>query len=76
MSNGMDYNREVAELVKQYDARIERLKPCLTQELPTLRTQCTEETSALILHREAVRRGLLRVSEAEEMCSSCAREES
>ncbi len=74
MSNGMEYGRQVAELVEQYDARIERLKPCLTQALPTLRKQCTEEMSSLILNREAIRRGLIRVSEAEEMCSSCMRE--
>jgi hypothetical protein len=76
MSNGMAYDRRIAELVSQYDARIERLKPCLTQGVATLRTQCTEEMSALILHREAIRRGLLRVSESEEMCPSCARKES
>ncbi len=76
MSNGMDQDRTVAELVTQYHARIERLKPCLTQEVPTLRKQCSEEMSALILNREAMRRGLLAVSEAEENCASCARDES
>lgn len=75
MSNGMDYDRQVADTVRQYDARIERLKPCLTQGLPSLRKQCSEETSALILNREAVRRGLLPISEAEEMCPSCATED-
>jgi hypothetical protein len=75
MSNGIDYDKTIAALVKQYDARIERLRPCLTQEIPELRNRCTDEMSALILNREAVRRGLVQISDLEEPCPTCCPEE-
>ena len=71
MSNRRDYDRQVAEVVRQYDARIERLQPCLTQGIPELRERCTDEMSSLILNREAVRRGLVELPDVEETCSAC-----
>lgn len=76
MSNGIDYDRTVAALVDQYDARIDRLRPCLTQEVPELRKRCTDEMSALIVNREAVRRGLVQIDDLEEMCPNCCPGES
>lgn len=71
MSNGRDYDRQVADAVREYDARIERLQPCVTQAVPELRGRCTDEMSSLILNREAVRRGLIEVPDELEPCSAC-----
>jgi len=68
MSNGTDHGRTIAELVRQYDDRIERLRPCLTQRIPELRARCKDEMSSLIINREAIRRGLVQVPNLQDYC--------
>lgn len=74
MTNQVDRDAEVEAMVSRMDAQIEELTARGKDGGPELRKQCQEEISTLIANREAVRRGLLRVTESGELCSSCPEE--
>ncbi len=67
----IESEEEAEEFVKHADAQIDMLNNRLRDLGPELKQQCEDEISNLILSREAVRRGLLRVTDYGESCSSC-----
>jgi len=56
------------------NCQIEELEACAKQASPELRKQCEEQISVLISNREALKRGLLKVSDERQLCSSCSEE--
>ena len=59
-------------MVEQCDDQIEQFKADLEEAGPEQKEKYDEEISLLIANREAVRRGLLRVTpEGDGLCSSC-----
>jgi hypothetical protein len=75
LKDQIEKQAEVDALVAQINCRIEELKPCARQAGPGLARKCKEEIGSLIIDREAIRRGLLRVSEAGDLCLSCPAKE-
>ena len=67
-----NYEREVEGKIEEWNARIEQLKISAQDAGPEKSKEYEEEIDTLIADREAVRRGLLRLSESgEALCSSC-----
>jgi predicted ribosome quality control (RQC) complex YloA/Tae2 family protein len=67
-----EYERRVEAMVEQCDNQIEQFKADLEEAGPEQRAKYDEEIDVLIANREAVRRGLLRVTpEGDDLCSSC-----
>jgi len=75
LTNQVDPDAAVEALISRMDAQIGELTGRAKDAGPELRRQCEEEISTLIVNREAIRRGLLRVTESGELCSSCPEEE-
>lgn len=72
MENLSDYEAKVERLVRQWDDRIENLRDESSHAIDTHKKRIDEEISQLIMKREAVRRGLLRVVGSEdELCLTC-----
>ncbi len=62
-------------MVEQCDDRIAQFEADLEEAGPEQKEKYDEEMSVLIANREAVRRGLLRLSpEGDELCSACPEE--
>ena len=67
-----NYESEVEGKIEEWNARIEQLKISAQDAGPEKSKEYEEEIDTLIVDREAVRRGLLRMSESgEALCSSC-----
>jgi hypothetical protein len=67
-----NYESEVEGKIEEWNARIEQLKISAQDAGPEKSKEYEEEIDTLIADREAVRRGLLRMSESgEALCSSC-----
>jgi hypothetical protein len=67
-----NYESEVEGKIEEWNARIEQLKISAQDAGPEKNKEYEEEIDTLIADREAVRRGLLRMSESgEALCSSC-----
>jgi hypothetical protein len=71
MKHQSDYEKRLESLIENWDARIESLEAEARNAGPELKRKYDEEIDRLILDREAARRGLLRVEESGELCSSC-----
>ncbi|AFM25341.1 hypothetical protein [Desulfomonile tiedjei] len=72
MENLSDYEAKVERLVREWDERIENLRDESSHAIDTHKKRIDEEISQLIMKREAVRRGLLRVGGSEdELCLTC-----
>jgi hypothetical protein len=70
-----EYERRVEAVVEQCDDQIEQFKADLEGAGPEQKEKYDGEISLLIANREAVRRGLLRVTpEGDNLCSSCPEE--
>ncbi|MBI4965428.1 MAG: hypothetical protein HY913_19280 [Desulfomonile tiedjei] len=70
------YEDRVETKIQEWNERIEQLKIDAQDAGSERRKACEEEIESLIANREAVRRGLLRLSETgEELCSSCPAEQ-
>ena len=70
-----NYESEVEAKIQEWNSRIELLKISAQDAGSEKRKEYEEEIDTLIVDREAVRRGLLRVGErGETLCSSCAGE--
>lgn len=77
MKSQGEYERRVEALVEQCDDQIAQFKNDLEDAGLEQKEKYDEEMSVLIANREAVRRGLLRLSpEGDELCSSCSEEAS
>jgi len=71
-----DYERKVEALVEQCDDQIAQFRSDMEEAGPEQREKFDEEISILIANREALRRGLVRVTpEGDDLCSSCPEEE-
>ena len=67
-----NYESGVEGKIEEWNARIEQLKISAQDAGPEKSKEYEEEIDTLIADREAVRRGLLRLSESgEALCSSC-----
>lgn len=66
-----DYERTVEAMIAAWDTQIEELRACSQAEWSPRREKCREKIGELILKREAVRRGLMRLDEEGDVCSSC-----
>ena len=75
MINQTDRDGTMETLIKEIDSQIEELTLCAKDAAPELRKECEDKISLLIADREGIRRGLLRLNEAGELCSSCPSEE-
>jgi hypothetical protein len=71
LMTNIENEEEVEEFVRHADAQIDMLNNRLRDLGPQLKKECGAEISNLILSREAVRRGLLQVTDYGESCSSC-----
>ncbi|MGO9569869.1 MAG: hypothetical protein ACLP5H_20250 [Desulfomonilaceae bacterium] len=72
MESQGEYERKVEAVVEQCDDQIAQFKADSKQAGPEQREKFDEEISVLIANREALRRGLVRVSpEGEDLCSAC-----
>ena len=70
-----NYESEVEGRIKEWNERIELLKISAQDAGSEKKKEYEEEIDTLIVDREAVRRGLLRVGErGKTLCSSCADE--
>jgi hypothetical protein len=67
-----DYDSRIQGLLSTCNCQIEELEACAKQAAPELRKQCEEQISVLIANREALKRGLLKVTDQGELCSSCS----
>ena len=77
MENRGEYEQRVEDLLEQCDAQIAQFRADSEQAGPEQRAKYDEEISLLIANREALRRGLLRVSlEGEDLCSACSEDKS
>jgi hypothetical protein len=74
MINQTDLDGTTGTLIKEIDAEIEALTQCAKDATTELRKKCEDKISSLIANREGIRRGLLRLNEAGELCSSCPSE--
>lgn len=72
MTTGSDYETNLEAVLQQCDASIDELSACARNASPGMRKACREEIEALIANRESLRRGLLRLDDANCLCSSCA----
>jgi hypothetical protein len=71
-----EYERIVEAVVEQCDDQIAQFRADLEEAGPEQKEKYDEEISVLIANREAVRRGLLRVTPGgDDLCSSCPEEE-
>ena len=75
MTNQTDHDGTTETLIRGIDSQIEELTLCAKGAMPELRRKCEDEISLLIANRECIKRGLLRLNEAGELCSSCPSEE-
>ena len=75
METEEDYERRVEAAVEQCDAQIAEFEAAMEEAGPEQRAKYNEEMSILIANREAVRRGLLRLTPEGDLCSSCSDEE-
>ena len=75
MINQTDRDGTTETLVNEIDSQIEELTLCSKDAAPELRKECEDKISLLIANREGIRRGLLRLNEAGELCSSCPSEQ-
>ena len=64
-----NYESEVEGKIEEWNARIEQLKISAQDAGSEKRKEYEEEIDTLIVDREAVRRGLLRLSERERLCA-------
>jgi hypothetical protein len=71
-----DYERRIDSLVDEWNARIDLLEADARHAGPEFKGKYNDQITTLILDREAARRGLLRVEESGELCSSCPPESS
>jgi hypothetical protein len=71
-----DYECRIDSLIQQWNARILQLEADARHASPEFKRKYDKEISALILDREAVRRGLLKVENSGELCLSCPPESS
>jgi hypothetical protein len=70
------YEDRVEAKIEEWNARIEQLKVDAQDAGPEKSKEFEHEIESLIANREAVRRGLLRLSESgEELCSACPNEQ-
>ncbi len=71
-----DHEARLNELVRCWNSRIEQLKSDAEQGSPAIKKKNNEEISALVLNREAARRGLLSLRDDEPcLCASCPMDE-
>lgn len=71
-----NYEDRVEAKIDEWNARIEQLKINAQDAGPEKSKEFEDEIESLIANREAVRRGLLRLSESgEELCSACPNEQ-
>jgi len=71
MGIGSDYEIKLQELLRQCDASMEGLSACARNASPGMSKACRDEMEILIANRESLRRGLLRLDDANCLCSSC-----
>jgi len=74
MTNQTDRDGTTETLINEIDSQIKELTLCAKDAKPELRKECEDKISLLIANREGIRRGLLRLNEAGELCSSCPSE--
>lgn len=74
MKHQSDYENRIESLTEEWDARIEILAAEARHAGPGFKQKYDEAIRSLILNREAARRGLIRVEESGELCSSCPQE--
>ncbi len=67
----MDKQENYEDKIRVCDAKIEELKACSQQAAPEMKKKMDREIGELIANREAIRRGLLKIDEEGELCSSC-----
>jgi hypothetical protein len=65
------YEDRVQEQIDTYNVKIDQLEEYARKVGPDRRSNSEEEISELILQREAVRRGLLRLDPQGTTCSAC-----
>ncbi|HTY24645.1 MAG TPA: hypothetical protein VMC85_16045 [Desulfomonilaceae bacterium] len=75
MENQTYDDSRIEGMLNVCNCQIEELEACAKQASPELRKQCEEQISVLIANREALKRGLLKVSDEGELCSSCSKKE-
>jgi hypothetical protein len=63
--------KDIQVQLKICDYQIEELVSCAKQASAELRKECEELISVLIANREALKRGLLKVTDEGELCSAC-----
>jgi len=71
MAIGSDYEIELEALLRQCDSSVEDLSACARNASPGMSRACRDEMEVLIANRESLRRGLLRLDDANCLCSSC-----
>ena len=72
MERQADNERITQTQLKICNYQIEELEACARQASPELGKQCKEIISVLIANREALKRGLLKITDEGELCSSCS----
>ena len=71
MDKQENYEHKIEEMARVCGAKIVELKACSQQATPEMKKKMDREISELIANREAIRRGLLKLDEEGELCSSC-----
>jgi hypothetical protein len=71
MGAASDYETKLEALLQQCDVSIEEASACAREASGAARRACLEEMDILIVNRESLRRGLLRLEEPGCLCSSC-----
>jgi hypothetical protein len=75
MTNQTDRDGTTETIISEIDSQIEELTQCAKEAKPEMRKECEDKISLLIANREGIKRGLLRLNEAGELCSSCPSEQ-
>jgi len=72
MNTITDHEARLNELVQCWNSRIDQLRFDAEEGGPEIKRKNNREISALVLNREAARRGLLSLRDAEPcLCASC-----
>jgi hypothetical protein len=66
-----EYEYRVQNQIDTYNVKIDQLEEYERKAGPDHKRNTKDEISALILQREAVKRGLLRVNKQGDTCSAC-----
>ena len=72
MEKQAENEKDIQVQLKICNYQIEELEACAKQASAELAKQCEEMISVLIANREALKRGLLKITAEGELCSSCS----